>query len=209
MVVVGITGPIGAGKSAVAELLRARGAEVIDADRLAHEFLEPDCPTYRRVVEAFGPGVLNAAGRIDRERLGALAFENQRNLEQLNGLIHPVLVEALEKRIRQFRSGRVAEGSVLGIDAALLFQWGLERQCDFVLWIDASAAIRRERLVRGGRLDAEEFERRDALQRAQFEHAPPGGRIERIVNGGTQSELTEQINRFWKKVVDHEKQRQQ
>lgn len=203
--VVGITGPIGAGKTRVAEELRARGADIVDVDRLAHEFLEPERPTYQQLVEAFGPEILEESGRIDRRRLGALAFESRERLERLNRVIHPVLVAALQERIQRFRSGNT--GEVLGIDAALLFQWRLERECDYVLWIDAPVEVRRRRLVGAGHLDAQEFDRRDALQRGQFESAPTGERIIRIDNSGTQSQLAEQINRFWKKVKDYENQR--
>ena len=204
-VVVGITGPIGAGKTRVAEELRARGAEILDVDRLAHGFLEPEQPAYQQLVEVFGPEILDASGRIDRRRLGALAFESRERLERLNRVIHPVLVAALQERIRRFRSR--GAGAVLGIDAALLFQWRLERECDFVLWIDAPVEVRRCRLVGAGYLDAEEFDRRDALQREQFDSAPQSESFIRIDNGGTQSQLAEQINRFWKKVKDHENQR--
>lgn len=203
--VVGITGPIGAGKTRVTEELRARGADIIDVDRLAHEFLEPGQPTYRQLVETFGPEILDASGRIDRRRLGALVFESPERLERLNRVIHPVLVAALQERIRRFRSRDGA--AVLGIDAALLFQWGLEQECDYVLWIDAPLEVRRRRLVGAGRFDGKELERRDALQREQFDSAPQGESIIRIDNSGTQSELAEQINRFWKKVKDHENQR--
>ena len=202
MAVIGITGPIGAGKSLAAEQLRALGADVLDVDRLAHEFLEPDRPTFRRLVEAFGPEILDESGRIDRGRLGALVFKDRGQLERLNRLIHPLLLQSLRERMDRFRSQR--PGEVLGLDAALLFQWGLERECDVVLWIDAPVEIRRRRFVGTGRLNAEEFERRDALQQKYFDGVSPGRNVVRIVNGGTQSELAEQINRFWKKVKDHE-----
>ena len=78
MLAVGLTGGIGAGKSAVAELLEERGAVLIDADRIAREIVEPGGPAYQPLVDRFGPGIVDADGKIDRAALAALVFADAR-----------------------------------------------------------------------------------------------------------------------------------
>ena len=99
MFVIGLTGGIGTGKSEVSRLLGALGAEVIEADKVAHEAYEPDTPGWREVVEAFGEGVLDADARIDRKALGGIVFGDEQARERLNGIVHPIVRRLLEERI--------------------------------------------------------------------------------------------------------------
>jgi len=200
--VVGITGPIGAGKSIVADWFRDQGAEMLDADRMAHRLLEPSQPTFRRIVEAFGGDVLDDQGRIDRRRLGQAAFQCPERLQRLNGIVHPPLVKQLRERMEGFRASPSA--NVLAIDAALLFQWGLEQECDLVIWLDAPREVRLRRTLEHGRFDATEFERRDRLQQPLFDGAVENQSIVKINNTGTCKELIESIQTFWKRVSDNE-----
>ena len=95
MFVIGLTGGIGTGKSEVSRLLGALGAEVIEADKVGHEAYEPGTPGWREVVEAFGEGVLDADGRIDRKRLGGIVFGDEQARERLNAIVHPIVRRAL------------------------------------------------------------------------------------------------------------------
>ena len=99
MFVIGLTGGIGTGKSEVSRLLDTLGAEVIEADRVAHEAYAPGTPGWREVVEAFGEGVLDADGRIDRKRLGGIVFGDEQARERLNAIVHPIVRQLLEERI--------------------------------------------------------------------------------------------------------------
>lgn len=203
MTVVGVTGPIGSGKSTVREHLARRGAEVLDADRLAHRFLEPEEDSYRRIVEVFGSEVLDGAGRIDRKALGRKVFDNRENLNRLNAIVHPPLLRAIRERIREFR-GRRPEG-LLAIDAALLFQWGLEKDCDWVLWVDAPVEVRRERTLASGRMDEAEFDRRDRLQQSLFDRLLEDRRIVKLVNIDSEFRLRKTVEEILKEVVNHER----
>lgn len=203
MTVIGVTGPIGSGKSTVRDHLARMGAEVLDADRLAHRFLEPQEASHRRIIEAFGPDVLNGAGRIDRKALGRKVFDNRENLNRLNAIVHPLLLAAIRERIREFRA-REPEG-LLAIDAALLFQWGLEKDCDWVLWVDAPVEIRRERTVAAGRMDEAEFDRRDRLQKFLFDRPVEDRRIVKLVNIDSEFRLRKTVEEILKEVVNHER----
>jgi dephospho-CoA kinase len=92
---VGLTGGIAAGKSTVAARFVEHGAELIDADAIAREVVLPDTPTWRKIVEHFGAGVLDEAGFIDRPRLGAIVFGDADKRALLNQLTHPPVVEEI------------------------------------------------------------------------------------------------------------------
>ena len=121
MVIIGITGRIGSGKSVIRNWFQNQGAVVIDVDQVAHRYLEPDQETYQEVIQAFGEGILDSDGQINRSRLGNLVFQSPDQLERLNRIIHPPLLQWLRDQFEQFRS--VGGEKVLVIDAALLFQW--------------------------------------------------------------------------------------
>ena len=99
MLVAGLTGGIGSGKSTVAALLAERGAVVVDADRLAREAVEVGTPGYAAVVERFGPGVVAADGSLDRGALAARVFADPAALADLNAIVHPAVRRAIAGRV--------------------------------------------------------------------------------------------------------------
>src|SRR5512139_2555814 len=95
---IGLTGNIATGKSTVAKMLEELGATVIDADALVHELQRKGTPTYAAIVAAFGPGILDRAGEIDRKALGAIVFADAAQLRTLESIVHPaVLTESLRR----------------------------------------------------------------------------------------------------------------
>lgn len=142
MLTVGLTGGIGAGKSEVSRLLAARGAVVVDADRIAREVVAPGTPALAAVVEAFGEEVLTEDGGLDRPRLGAIVFADAERLALLNSIVHP-LVGARSRELEE----AAAQDAVVVHDVPLLTENGLGPRYDLVIVVDASAATRLERLV--------------------------------------------------------------
>ena len=130
--VVGVAGKLGSGKSAVAGLLADAGWRVIDVDRLGHRALVTECD---RIVDAFGRGVLDSEGRIDRRRLGPLVFGSADARRRLDAIVHPVMVRSVKTLVE-------ADPSRTAIDAALLNPMGLDSLCDLVLWVHAPLLIR-------------------------------------------------------------------
>src|ERR1700732_4440797 len=98
MFTVGLTGGIGAGKSAVADLLAGRGAVLIDADRIAREVVEPGGPAYQPLIDRFGPTIVDAEARIDRRGLPAVAFSDPEALADLNDITHPAIGAEMARR---------------------------------------------------------------------------------------------------------------
>lgn len=103
MLVIGLTGGIGTGKTEVAEALRGLGAEVVSADRLAHESYRRGARAWREIVDEFGDAVLAPGGEVDRGKLASIVFRDQAALERLNAIVHPRVREAIEERIGELR----------------------------------------------------------------------------------------------------------
>jgi dephospho-CoA kinase len=194
--VVGLLGGIGSGKSTVASLLAESGAEVVDADRLAHEVLRT--PEGRsRVVSRFGREVLGPDGELDRKRLAAVVFADRRSLEDLNAIIHPAVLEEILARVRSHRAGaRRGAGSASGLlvlDVPLLSESPLRNDCDALVFVDAEREVRQERLrVRGW--DSGELERRESFQAPLEEKSRMAGF--RIDNSGSLEETRAAVGRL-------------
>ncbi|MFJ6983576.1 MULTISPECIES: dephospho-CoA kinase [unclassified Streptomyces] len=143
MLKVGLTGGIGAGKSEVSRLLVARGAVLVDADRIAREVVAPGTPGLTAVVDAFGNGVLTADGALDRPALGAIVFADPDKLATLNAIVHP-LVGARSRELE----GAAPDDAVVVHDVPLLTENGLAPLYDLVVVVDADPATQLDRLVR-------------------------------------------------------------
>lgn len=159
MLKVGLTGGIGAGKSAVSRLLVGHGAVLIDADRIAREVVAPGTPGLAAVVEAFGPEVLTADGGLDRPKLGSIVFADPAKLAVLNSIVHP-LVGA---RSRELESAAAADAVVVN-DVPLLAENGLAALYDVVVVVDAAPGTQLDRLTRLRGMTEEDARARMAAQ---------------------------------------------
>jgi dephospho-CoA kinase len=147
VVLVGLTGGIAAGKSTVAAMFAARGAAVVDADRIGHALQEPGAACHDAVVEAFGPGVLDAVGRIDRRRLGAIVFAEAAARRRLEAIMHPAIWAACLAAA----DAAASAGHVLCVvEAAVLFEAGWNAQVAKVVVVTAPESVRLARLVARG-----------------------------------------------------------
>lgn len=193
--VIGILGAVAAGKSSVARLAAARGAKVIDADRIGHEVL--DEPDVRRQIEArFGQQAMDGNGAVSRSRLGKIVFENADALRDLNAITHPRILKRIKEQIEALR----AEGApAIVLDAALLVECNLQPLCDVLVFVEAPPAARSERAGRDRGWSPDETARRERFQ------ADPEAKKRLahwvIANKGTWQDLESEFDRFWKKFV--------
>ncbi|MFC9304528.1 dephospho-CoA kinase [Streptomyces albidoflavus] len=164
MLIVGLTGGIGAGKSEVSRLLVEHGAHLVDADRIAREVVEPGTPGLAAVVEAFGKSVLAADGSLDRPKLGEIVFADPERRAVLNGIVHP-LVGA---RSAELQSQAPQDGVVVH-DVPLLTENGLAELYDLVIVVDVEPRTQVERLVRSRGMSEEEARARMAAQAGREE----------------------------------------
>ena len=157
MKVIGITGPTGAGKTTALNALRDLGAEVIDADAVYHELLRESGELKAAMVTAFGPGILDGEGQVDRRALAGAVYPDR--LDELNGITHPFVVAEIDRRIAAARrSGKPAAA----IDAIALMESGLGEGCDVVVSVLAPLDVRIGRIMVRDGID-EGYARRRAL----------------------------------------------
>lgn len=143
--IIGLTGNIATGKSAIMRLAAERGALTIDADRVVHELLDGDGAIQSAVVEAFGPVVQRPDGRIDRAALGQIVFGDAGRLAQLEGILHPAVRAEIARRVAE------SEAPVVMIEAIKLLEGPLTAVCDQV-WVtacDRTTQLERLRVCRG------------------------------------------------------------
>jgi dephospho-CoA kinase len=148
MLVIGLTGNFGTGKTTVSQILAELGAVIIDADKLGHELLQPDAETYGEIVAAFGKSILKPNGEIDRNKLGKLAFADAAALNRLNRILHPRIYEIAERKVEEYRK---ADTRIVVLEAALLIEAGWMPFVDQV-WVTTApeaAIVRRLKSQRG------------------------------------------------------------
>jgi dephospho-CoA kinase len=181
---IGLTGPIGCGKSTIAGWLAGRGAVVIDADAVARAVVEPGEPALERIVERFGAAYRSPDGSLDRAALGRLVFADPAALRDLEAIVHP----AVRPRILTAIEAAEAEGAAaVVVEAIKLVEGGLADLCDEVWLVDCPDAVQRERLRDRGLEDAD-IERRVASQAGLREVVRPVAT--RLVETGTPRDET-------------------
>lgn len=167
MLKVGLTGSIAVGKTFVCGVFRELGCHVLDADIIAREVVEPGTPGLRRIIDTFGPEVLQPDGGLDRQRLGALVFSDRSKRETLNSILHPLIIERQNNWIEVFRK-KDPDGIVI-VDAALMIESGGYKRFDqlIVVWCDPQ--IQLERLMQRDGISKEDAAKRIASQMHQDE----------------------------------------
>ena len=146
--VIGITGGVGSGKSEVLNILkRDYGAGIIEADRVAHELMEPGAESYEAVVKEFGEKILTDEGTIDRAALGAIVFKEEEKLRLLNGLTHPNVVKEIERRMDVMNQDPKIR--LIVYEAALLTGAEFEQRFEQLWYVFAREDLRFKRLKEG------------------------------------------------------------
>jgi dephospho-CoA kinase len=196
MRLIGLTGNIASGKSAVSDMLAARGATIVDADVLAREAVMKGSPALDAIVERWGSGVLDKDGNLDRAALRHVVFDNQEDLDALNEIVHP---EVLKRRTDEIASARARGDKVVVCVIPLLFERHLAEEFDSIVLVDAPRSDRLDRIVRDRGIDEAEAMKMIAaqmpsdLKRARADYV--------IENSGTMEDLEEEVNRVWDAIV--------
>lgn len=188
MIVVGLTGGVGSGKSTVANMLQELGARIIDADRIAREVVAPGEPALASIRSEFGDEVIAETGDLDRAALAARVFEDPERLQRLNAIVHPAVAARAAEEIADQRE-RGAQWVVY--DVPLLYENELQGMFTKVIVVVASEAARRQRLrARDGWSDAEI----DARLGAQMPLEEKASRADYVVdNEGSLVETRRQV----------------
>lgn len=146
MLVIGLTGGVGAGKSTVMQLLQKQyGAYLIEADAVGRRLMKKGGITYQKILEVFGRDILDETGEIHRNRLAAVAFGTEETTLQLNACTHPYIKEAIVSEISQVRQS--GGHDFLMLEAAILVQGGLTDLCDTIWYVSVPWEVRRQRIM--------------------------------------------------------------
>ncbi|MGD2164150.1 MAG: dephospho-CoA kinase [Anaerolineae bacterium] len=191
---IGLTGNIATGKSAVAAMLAELGAFTIDADKVAHQVMRRGTRVHSQIVESFGTQVLTDCGDVDRKRLGAIVFADERALARLEAIVHPATLEAIERLIA------TTSADVVVIEAIKLIESGLAERCDSV-WVTTSLPEQQiERIMDTRSLSREGARTRVEAQKSQEERAARADVV--IDNSGSLTKTRAQVLEAWRRVME-------
>jgi dephospho-CoA kinase len=195
MLLVGLTGGIGSGKSTVARLLERRGAAVIDADQLAREAIAKGTPGFDRVVDAFGGDVVTPAGDLDRAALAARIFTDPARKAALEAIVHPEVARRFGEQLDAFRR----TDRVVVYVTPLLVELGLAPAFDVVVVVTASPHLRVSRVASGRGLSPDDVRDRMATQATDEQRMKVADVL--VDNDGSLAELEPQVDRLWDDLV--------
>ncbi|AIT88989.1 dephospho-CoA kinase [Corynebacterium ulcerans] len=195
MIIVGLTGGIGSGKSTVSRALARKGACIIDADQIAREVVEPGSSVLLELAQAFGEDVV-VDGVLDRSLLASRAFVDEEHTQLLNGITHPEICRRIKDRLVQARE----EGNrVAVLDHPLLLEQGLAAEVDLVVVVDVPAEIRVQRLVAFRGIEEQDARNRIARQMSDAARLEKADVV--IDNSRALSDLEPQIEELWERLL--------
>jgi dephospho-CoA kinase len=201
MLNVGLTGGIATGKSTVVRMLVKKGARVIDHDALVHALQEPGRPVWKGIVEAFGRDILDAAGRIDRKKLGALVFGNETQRRALEGIVHPAVLEEAQRE--RERIGREDARSIVLSDIPLLLEVGMQGLFDLILLVYSPPEVQIARVMKRNSMTRDEAAARLGAQMPIDEKLKRADVV--IRNDGTMKELQQRVDEVWQELLSRER----
>lgn len=201
MLNVGLTGGIATGKSTVVRMLVKKGARVIDHDALVHTLQEPGRPVWNRIVEAFGRDILDAGGRIDRKKLGALVFGNETRRKALEGIVHPAVLEEAQRE--RDRIGKEDARAIVLSDIPLLLEVGMQGLFDLLLLVYAPPEVQIARVMKRNNMTRDEAAARLGAQMPIDEKLKRADVVVR--NDGTMKELHQRVDEVWEELLSRER----
>ncbi|HHX24746.1 MAG TPA: dephospho-CoA kinase [Thermoanaerobacterales bacterium] len=197
MLIVGLTGGIASGKSTVSLLLKNKGAVIIDADEISRNILIPGKPAWTKVIEHFGEKVLRDDKNIDRKKLAQIVFSDKKELELLNSITHPIIIEEIKRQLEYYKK---EDEEVVVIDAALLLELGLNSLVDEVWVVAVDEKTQLERLM----LREKNLSRKEALKRIKSQ-MPLQDKLkyaQRIIDNTGEIERTKkQLDEIWRGIL--------
>lgn len=190
MILVGLTGGIGAGKSTVSALLAERGAVVIDADAITHELQRPGTPVFEAIVERFGATVVGDGGALNRPALASIVFGDPDELAALNAIVHPAVGAEMMGRL----AAEAETDHVVILDVPLLVESGRSDMAGTIV-VDVPPEVAIDRLVNQRGVTEADARARMARQASREDRLAKADRV--VDNSGTRDELSDQIDELW------------
>ena len=188
MIIIGLTGGIGSGKSTVSDILKEQGIPVVAGDRIAREVVEPHRPAYDEIVRVFGTEVLQQDGTLNRKHIGEIVFSDPEKLSVLNSITHKEIYRVILERLESLKETGT---TLVFLDVALLFETGFDQLTDRVWVVDAPDAVRVERIQKRDGLREEEILKRIQSQMSREMRNTKGDLV--LDNSKGREELKAQI----------------
>jgi len=190
--IVGLTGGFGVGKSSVAQRFKNMGAEVIDADDIAHDAMKKGSPVFDFIIELFEEALHPGGKKMDREKLAGIVFADPKKRKELEAIIHPYVYEKIKERIE------ASDRQVILVEVPLLFEAGFETLCDKVVVVTCNSSTKLKRLKRK-RFPEQEVRVRERAQMSEALKAQKANFI--IDNSKSIYQTQREIERLWYKFV--------
>lgn len=191
MLLVGVTGGIGSGKSLFSALLAERGAQVIDTDAYGREAMRPGQPAWHSVIAQFGQELLIPQSmEIDRQALADVVFHDHDKLAALNAIVHPVLFSAIADSVERLSQ----TDEIVVIDAAILVETGMDKNIDTLIVVHTDESLRRGRLKKRG-MSSADIEARMSSQASSVDLLAKADIV--VCNNGSPDELVREAERVW------------
>ena len=197
MISIGVTGGLGTGKSTVVRMFGELGAEVMDADAIAHEVMEPKRVAWRRIVERFGEGVLLEDRTIDRRALAAMVFGDDGARRDLEAIVHPQVLQEIKRRLGKLKRRRGLKAAV--VEVPLLVETQSQDMVDAVVVVTAPPDVQRQRLLKKG-YGPDEVEQRIAAQASESAKVALADYV--VDNAGSIEQTRRQVRDVWHRLVE-------
>jgi dephospho-CoA kinase len=194
VILVGLTGGIGAGKSTVSAMLAERGAAIVDADQIARDLQSPGSPVLEAMAERFGPHIIRDDGSLDRAAVAAIVFNDEAALKDLNGIVHPAMQDEIQRQIDVHRGS----DRVVVLDFPLLGE-NPRKGLSATIVVDIPVDVAVRRLVEQRGMDEADARARIGSQISREERN--GSATHVIDNGGDRDALIEQVDALWSELV--------
>jgi len=196
VVVIGVTGSLGTGKTLVAGFFKDLGAAVLDADKIAHGALSPKAGTYKRILKIFGSQILKKGGSVDRRLLGKIVFDNKALLKKLCDIIHPYVIKIINREIRRIK--REARRPAIILDIPLLVEANLMGLIDFLIVVKIGRKQQIERCRKETELSAKEISARIGAQMSLAKKARFADFL--IDNSKTEKQTKGEVKKIWAEI---------
>lgn len=197
--VIGLTGGIASGKSTISSILKAVGWPVIDADLIARQIVMPGSKGLEQIVNRFGPQMLNSDGTLDRKKLGKTVFDDPKKLSDLDKIEHPLIQEAIDFQLDEFKKQHLP---VVVLDVPLLFETGMDEECDLTVLAVVDQATQLKRLMKRDQISKMDAVKKISSQMSLKEKMQRADVI--IDNNGTLEQTRSQVAELVDRVSQHQ-----